>query len=369
MYLKSLQLFQFKNHTNNHFKFSNKVICFTGDNGTGKTNILDAIHYLCKTKSYFNHIDAQNIEFSKDYFMLKGFFLKNERDTEVQCNVKAGEGKTIKNNQKRYKRFSDHIGKFPVVIISPTDTNLIIEGSEIRRKYLDNTISQCNVSYLQTLINYNKILKQRNSLLKQFNEKKYFDEFSLNIYNEKLVEYGNTIYKERISFIKQLNPVFQKYYEFISESREEVELIYKSQLIDNDFSLLLKESLEKDRFSNFTQCGIHKDDMLFKMNNYSIKKIGSQGQQKSFLVALKLAQFEFLKENISFKPILLLDDIFDKLDKKRVLKLISFVNQNLFGQVFITDTQQDRCEEILSSANISSDMFVIKDNISLYEKN
>ena len=368
MYLKNLQLHQFKNHSQSQFTFTEKVICFVGDNGAGKTNILDAIHYLSQTKSYFNHIDAQNIQFDENYFMLKGVFNKDKNDVEIQCNIIEGEGKSVKNNHKKYKRFSEHIGQFPIVIISPTDSNLILEGSDVRRKYLDSSIAQYKQSYLQILIQYNKSLKQRNSLLKQFSDRNFFDEITLDVYDNQLIELGNIIHKERTSFLKELAPVFKKYYNEISESKEDVNLNFRSQLTDNKYSIILKNSLEKDRISRYTQCGIHKDDILFEMNGYPIRKIGSQGQQKSFLIALKLAQFEFIKEQIGFKPILLLDDIFDKLDDNRVLKLISFVNQNVFGQVFITDTHKERSEAILSKANIPYTIFLIDKGKPLHER-
>ena len=330
MFLKNLQLHQFKNHKESQFTFNEKVSCFVGDNGAGKTNILDAIHYLSQTKSYFNHSDSQNIQFSTNYFMLKGVFEKEGKYSEIQCNYKEQEGKSVQMNKKKYKRFSDHIGKFPIVIISPTDTNLILEGSEVRRKYLDSSIAQYKQSYLQVLIQYNKALKQRNTLLKHFNDKGYFDAITLEIYDKQLLEHGNTIHKERTKFLEELTPVFNKYYSEISGGNERVGLIYKSQLNDTDFSKLLNESQQKDRISTYTQVGTHKDDIAFTMNSYSIKKIGSQGQQKSFLIALKLAQFDFIKQRIGFKPILLLDDIFDKLDDNRILKLISFVDKNVF---------------------------------------
>ncbi len=368
MFLKNLQLHQFKNHKESQFTFNEKVSCFVGDNGAGKTNILDAIHYLSQTKSYFNHIDSQNIQFTTDYFMLKGVFEKEGKYSEIQCNHKEQEGKSVQKNKKKYKRFSEHIGQFPIVIISPTDTNLILEGSEVRRKYLDSSIAQYKQSYLQVLIQYNKALKQRNALLKQFNDKGYFDAITLEIYDKQLLEHGNTIHKERTKFLEELTPVFNKYYSEISGGNERVGLVYKSQLNDTDFGSLLDESKQKDRVSNYTQVGTHKDDIIFTMNDLPIKKIGSQGQQKSFLIALKLAQFDFIKEQIGFKPILLLDDIFDKLDDKRILKLISFVDKNVFGQVFITDTHADRSKEILTKAKISFSIFNINNGIIKNER-
>jgi len=359
MYLKSLQLNQFKNHSESRFNFSNQVNCFVGDNGVGKTNILDAIFYLSYSKSYFNHLDSQNIQFKKDFFVIKGCFEKAQSIDEIQCSLKVGENKVLKCNQKKYKRFSEHIGKFPVIIISPTDTDLIIEGSEVRRKYIDSTIAQYNKDYIKTLINYNRALKQRNSLLKKFSEKGYFDDLSLEIYTDQLITLGKIIFEERIKFLDTLIPVFNKYYNEISGARENVDLDYKSQLNEGDYKILIQNSLSKDRLSCYTQVGVHKDDIIFKMNDYPIKKMGSQGQQKSFLIALKLAQFEFIRERIGFKPILLLDDIFDKLDDNRVFKLINFVNIGLFGQVFITDTHKERSEHILNKAKINYSIYHI----------
>ena len=360
MFLKSLQLHQFKNHSKSKFTFTNPVNCFVGDNGAGKTNILDAIHYLSQTKSYFNHIDSQNIKFNEAYFMLKGTFDKDGDTAEIQCNLKEGEGKRMQKNNKRYSRFSEHIGQFPIIIISPTDTNLILEDSDVRRKYLDSSIAQYKKSYLQVLIQYNKALKQRNFLLKQFYEKRYYDHITLEIYNKQLIEHGGIIYRERKVFLKQLSPVFSKYYSQISDGNETVDLEYRSQLNDTNISELLAKNNVKDRSRRTTQGGTHKDDILFKMNTYPIKKIGSQGQQKSFLIALKLAQFEFIKEEIGFKPILLLDDIFDKLDDNRILKLIGFVNKNVFGQVFITDTHEERSAQILEKAGINYSIYNIE---------
>ena len=360
MFLKNLQLNQFKNHKESRFIFDKAVNCFVGDNGSGKTNILDAIYYLSNTKSYFNHIDYKNIKFDENYFMIKGSFIKDENVSEIQCNFKNGEPKKIQKNKKKYLRFSEHIGQFPTIIISPTDTNLITEGSEVRRKYLDISIAQYKQTYLQSLINYNKLIKQRNALLKQFDERNYFDDISLETYDEKLIEIGNIIYQEKKNFLVELTPVFNKYYLEISNSKEIVNLEYKSQLNDDTFSNLLFKSRTKDRISRSTQVGIHKDDIIFTMNNHPVKTTGSQGQQKSFLIALKLAQFEFIKKKIGFNPILLLDDIFDKLDDHRILKLISFVNKKVFGQVFITDTHKERSEAILNKAKIIFDIFNIK---------
>lgn len=361
MYLKNLSIHQFKNHASSNLEFNEKLNCFVGDNGSGKTNILDAIHYLSLTKSYFNYIDGNNIQFGEKYFMLKGKFVKGEKIDDVECNVQETKGKTIKKNKKSYKRFSDHIGEFPLILVSPTDTNLIIEGSEARRKYLNSSIAQYDQNYLRNLINYNKILKQRNSLLKQFAATNAFDSTTLETYNLQLIKYGSKIYDTRKDFLRKLIPVFNKYYQEICQQKEQVNIEYRSLLNDNTFSELLRNSLEKDRYTQHTSCGIHKDDIIFKMDNYLIKKIGSQGQQKSFLIALKLAQFDFMNQELNFKPILLLDDIFDKLDDKRVEQLLRLVEENTFGQVFITDTDLERSQNILSSSNVSFRMFKIQD--------
>lgn len=368
MFLKDLQLLQFKNHSESKFTFTNPVNCFVGSNGAGKTNILDAIHYLSQTKSYFNHIDSQNIKFDENYFMLKGTFNKNGTTSEIQCNLIEGEGKNVKKNNKKYKRFSEHIGQFPIIIISPTDTNLILEDSDVRRRYLDSSIAQYKQSYLQVLIQYNRALKHRNALLKQFVEHGYYDDITLEILNKQLVENGNIIYSERKVFLKQLQPVFDKYYSEISDSKESVNLVYKSQLNDSVFSDLLSQENPRHIHYKTTQVGIHKDDITFMMNDYPIKKIGSQGQQKSFLIALKLAQFDFIKEQIGFKPILLIDDIFDKLDDNRILKLISFVDKDVFGQVFITDTHMERSAEILERAGIVYSIYIIENGSIHHEK-
>ena len=359
MYLKELSLFQFKNHSESSFQFNEKINCFVGNNGVGKTNILDAIHYLSLTKSYFNHIDSNNIQFENDFFMIKGNFSKDNEIDEIQCNYNSQSGKIVKKNQVKYKRFSEHIGDYPVIIISPTDSNLILEGSDTRRKYLDSSISLFQKSYLKNLINYNRVLKQRNSLLKQFSERNYFDEITLENFNNQLVLFGNEIHSQRQSFLQLLTPVFNKYYQEISSANETVNLSYRSQLNEGSFASLLNEGLVKDRISHHTSVGIHKDDILFEMDGHPVKKIGSQGQQKSFLISLKLAQFDFITEKLGFKPILLLDDIFDKLDDNRVEQLISFTSKGMFSQVFITDTHEERSKEILNKTGVNFNIFKI----------
>lgn len=342
------------------WEFNSSVNCFVGDNGSGKTNILDAIHYLSLTKSYFNSNDSTSINYNSEFFTIKGMFEKQESFSDIVCNVKEGSPKSVKNNDKKYKRFSDHIGSYPVVFISPTDNNLIYDNSDTRRKYIDSGISQFNIIYLKNLISYNKTLKQRNKLLKHFANTNTFDEFTLSTYNELLVKYGNIIYNDRKEYLERLTPVFQEYYTEISRGVEMVNVEYKSQLDHDEFLSQLESSLGNDRQSTRTTVGIHKDDLVFTLDGYPIKKHASQGQQKSFLISLKLAQFEFMKLEIGLNPILLLDDIFDKLDDKRVECLVSFVRKGKFNQVFITDTNRERSEDILKKTDSDYTIFNIK---------
>lgn len=357
MYLSKLSLVNYKNLTQQVFDFKEKINCFVGDNGVGKTNVLDAIYYLSFAKSYFNSVAVQNIRHGEDFFMIEGSYVLGDRDEVILCSLKKGQKKIIKRNGKIYDKFSEHIGKFPLVIVSPADRDLIVEGSETRRKFIDSVISQQNPFYLKTLISYNKILVQRNALLKYFAANRTFDAVNLEVYNEQLIQMGNSIHKERKDFLKIFIPIFNERYKTISEGKEEVNLVYKSQLLNNDFSGLLQDSLGKDKVLQYTSSGVHKDDLIFEIKDYPIKKFGSQGQQKSYLIALKLAQFDFIKKQSQVVPILLLDDIFDKLDHKRVSQLISLVNKDEFGQLFITDTHAERTEEVVKKINKSYKMF------------
>tara|TARA_B100000809_G_scaffold266932_1_gene333234 strand:- start:21900 stop:22979 length:1080 start_codon:yes stop_codon:yes gene_type:complete len=357
MYLQKLSLVNFKNLTQQVFDFQEKINCFVGDNGVGKTNVLDAIYYLSFAKSYFNSVAVQNIRHGEDFFMLEGSYLLEDREESILCSLKKGQKKIVKRNGKAYEKFSEHIGKFPLVIISPADRDLIVEGSETRRKFIDSVISQQNQSYLKTLIAYNKILVQRNALLKFFAANRTFDAVNLEVYNEQLIQYGEIIHRERKEFLKIFIPIFNERYKTISQGKEEVNLVYKSQLEEQRFSDVLEVAVAKDRILQYTSSGVHKDDLIFEINGYPIKKFGSQGQQKSYLIALKLAQFDFIKQQSSVVPILLLDDIFDKLDENRVTQLISLVNNDQFGQLFITDTHAERTESVVKRINKSYKMF------------
>lgn len=357
MYLRKLSLVNYKNLTQQVFDFQEKINCFVGNNGVGKTNVLDAIYYLSFAKSYFNSVAVQNIRHGEEFFMLEGSYDVDDREEVILCSLKKGQKKIIKRNGKAYEKFSEHIGKFPLVIISPADRDLIIEGSETRRKFIDSVISQQNQSYLKTLISYNKTLVQRNALLKYFAANRTFDAVNLEVYNQQLITYGDIIHKERREFLKIFIPIFNERYQTISEGKEQVNLVYKSQLLEEDFEKLLGDNLQKDKMLQYTSSGVHKDDLVFEIGGYPIKKFGSQGQQKSYLIALKLAQFDFIKKQSKVVPILLLDDIFDKLDENRVSKLISLVNNDQFGQLFITDTHAERTEEVVQRINKSYKMF------------
>ncbi len=351
MHLQKITLVNFKNFESQTFDFQEEINCFVGNNGVGKTNVLDAIYYLSFAKSYFNSVATQNIRHSEDFFMVEGEYKINEKVDTVVCSLKRGNKKVVKRNGKVYEKFSDHIGYLPLVIISPADRDLITNGSDIRRKFIDNVISQSDNNYLQTVIKYNKVLAQRNSLLKYFALNRTFDAINLKVYDEQLNKYGSLIYAKRKDFLKAFIPIFKNRYEAISKSSEKVDLVYKTQLNEIGFLELLEQSVERDRVLQFTSSGIHKDDLTFEMDGYSIKKYGSQGQQKSYLIALKLAQFDFIKAQSKVKPILLLDDIFDKLDDIRVAQIINLVINNEFGQLFISDTHKERTEEVVKTTN------------------
>lgn len=358
MYLQKLILNNFKNCKEAALQFSEKINCFIGDNGAGKTNILDGIFYLSFCKSYFNNIDLQNILHGRDFFAIHGTYSRNgDQLDKVSCLQKANHKKSFRINSKEYERLADHIGLFPLVMISPYDRDLINEGSDLRRKYIDGVISQFDRIYLDNLISYNKALSQRNALLKKFAETRSFSQASLEIWDKQLNDYGVLIHTKREEFIEALIPIFQQYFEDISGGREQVGIEYDSQLHERSLDELLAVSVDKDRKVKYTTSGVHKDDLAFTIGGFPLKKFGSQGQQKSFVIALKLAQFEFTKTLKGFKPILLFDDIFDKLDDHRVAHIISLVSHNNFGQVFITDTQKNRIEKLFAESDIDHKIF------------
>lgn len=357
MHLKSLSLLNYKNFKSINFEFDSKINCLVGHNGVGKTNVLDSIYHLAFGKSYFNPITSQNINHSSDFFVIEGDFEKNDREEHIIMSAKRGQKKVIKRNNKPYEKFSEHIGFIPTVIISPADRDLIIEGSETRRKFIDGVISQSDNLYLNSLINYGKILAQRNSLLKYFAANNSFDRDTLSVYNQQMEELGNTLYEKRKVFLETFIPIFQKRYSIISNEREEVSITYKSQLAESSFNKLLEENLQKDMILQYTGVGTHKDDLVFEIEGHPIKKFGSQGQQKSFLIALKLAQFDFIKDLSKVSPILLMDDVFDKLDENRVAHIVDLVATNELGQLFISDTHADRTEKVVKETGQSYKMF------------
>ena len=330
-----------------------------GNNGAGKTNILDALHYLSVAKSFLGNTDPNNIKSGEDFFVIDGEISDGEKENIIKIQQPKDSKKIIKKNDKSYDRIADHIGFLPSVIISPYDSNLISDSGESRRKFLDTMISQTDSEYLFNLIQYQKTVQQRNALLKSFAKNRYFDLDNLEIYNEPLIKFGTKIFEKRREFTDSILPLIQSYYETISNGNEKVTVNYQSDLQLNTFENLLRENTEKDRMLTYTSKGIHKDDLLFEMSGNSIKKMGSQGQQKSFLIALKLSQMNRIKELTGKTPVLLLDDIFDKLDDTRVSQLIELVNQEHFGQIFITDTNKERTENVVKRINEESKIIEI----------
>ncbi len=362
MYLKQLSLVQFKNYSEIKLDFDAQINCFVGANGAGKTNLLDALYYLSFCKSYFNPVDSQNVRHGDEFFVIEGWYDRKERPEHVYLGVKKGQKKSVRRNKKEYAKISEHIGHFPLVMISPADRDLILEGSDVRRKFMDGVISQSNRRYLDDLMQYNRILQQRNSLLKYFAANRKFDAASLEIYDEQLNPLAERIHSDRKEFLDKFIPIFQTYYQDISGGAEEVSIEYETKLEGKSLQLVLFECRDRDRALQYTSQGVHKDDLKFTLRDYPVKKTGSQGQQKTFLIALKLAQFSFLKELTGITPILLLDDIFDKLDDDRVGALIRMVEEHRFGQIFISDTHYDRTEDIVRQFNESYQMFRIQEN-------
>lgn len=363
MYLKKLHLLNFKNSEEVNLDLSPRINCFLGNNGEGKTNLLDAIFYLAFCKSYFNPSDSQIIRHEEPFMVVQGEFLIEDTTEKIYCGLKRGQKKQFKRNKKEYEKLADHIGLIPLVMISPSDSELILEGSEVRRRFIDLIISQFNRQYLDNLIQYNKALAQRNRLLKKFMEIRSFDEASLEIWDAQLIRYGQPIFEARHEFISTFIPLFQKYYDFISDKKEKVNLVYESQLLEQSFADLLIGFREKDRRRTYSNGGVHKDDLSFELDGKPIKKFGSQGQQKTFLLALKLAQAEFLKNLKEVSPILLLDDIYDKLDEFRVARLMEVVQDELFGQVFISDANTHRLPELFEKLKADHKVFTVENGI------
>lgn len=360
MYLRSLSLINFRNIASADLEFSPQVNCFTGNNGAGKTGLLDAVHYLALCKSYFNPVDSQNIRHNEAFFVVEGRFTIGNEEENIYCGQKRNTKKQFKRNKKEYSRLAEHIGLIPLVMVSPADTELVTGGSEARRKFTDSVISQYNRDYLYNLINYNNALSQRNALLKSLVPNSASDYEQFELWDNQLVAYGQNIFHQRKEFIEQTLPAFTEYYRHISGGTEEVGLVYESQLERGDFATQLKNAFQRDRILQYTTVGIHKDDLALNINGYAVKRYGSQGQQKSFLVALKLAEYDFMKKVKGYPPLLLLDDIFDKLDESRITRLIEKVSSENFGQVFITDTHENRLKNIFGESDKSVNFFTVE---------
>ncbi len=347
MYLQTLKLTQFKNYASRAFDFNARFNVITGNNGVGKTNLLDAIYVLCMTKSFFGGTDKNLLQKNTDFARIAGVYHLEDgmKQLDVVAKVIKQKKKTFETNGKVYERLLEHIGRFPVVMIAPDDTLIATGGSEERRKFADNTLSQKNHNYLNALVRYNRLLKQRNALLK--GKTGWLDMNLLQSYNDQMVEPAEYIFAARKAWTGELTPLFNKYYGLISGEREVVSIQYKSPLLENRFSVLLDKSLEKDKILERTTVGTHRDDFVFFMDDMPLKRFASQGQRKSFVIALKLAQYQFLAKASPELPILLMDDIFDKLDRERVANLVEVIGETDFGQVFITDTHPTRVSELL----------------------
>ena len=359
MYLKHLNILNYKNILQAETAFCDGINCFVGPNGAGKTNLLDAIYYLSFCKSYFNSIDSQNINHSEDFFVIQGAFERNAHEEQIYVALKRNQKKQFKRNKKEYGKLSEHIGLLPLVMISPSDERLILEGSDQRRKYMDSVVSQYNKPYLDRLIRYNRALMQRNALLKKNDHFNQGLTAQLDVWDEQMVRLGEDIFLQRTRFIEQLVPVFREFYHHISGGHEAVDILYTSHFQKGEVLKMLRENRERDLILGYTTRGIHKDDLQFLLSGQPVKKEGSQGQKKSFLIALKLAQYEFLSRHNGFGPILLLDDVFDKLDSDRGNRLIQLVAESRFRQIFITDTQKERLMEIVRETGKKSCFFKV----------
>ncbi len=359
MILKHISILNYKNLEQVELDFSPKINCFIGQNGMGKTNLLDAIYYLSFCKSSSNPIDSQNIRHDQDFFFIQGFYeLEDGSPEEIYCGLKRRQKKQFKRNKKEYTRLSDHIGFIPLIMVSPSDSELIAGGSEERRRFMDVVISQYDKEYLEALIRYNKALAQRNILLKQDEEP---DPELMVVWEEMMASMGEIVFRKRTSFIEEFIPIFQSFYSYISQDSEQINLSYESHLQTRSFLQALQENRVRDRIMGYSLIGIHKDDLNMQIGNFPIKREGSQGQNKTYLIALKLAQFDFLKRTGSnTTPLLLLDDLFDKLDASRVEQIVKLVADDSFGQIFITDTNREHLDKILRKTEQSYSLFQVK---------
>ena len=359
MHLLDITVANYNNYDTVAIKVHSKMNALTGLNGMGKTNLLDAIYYLCLGKSYFNSSDRHVVRHGEEFFRVQGAFETKTGKETVEIKVSPGRKKEIVFSGKKRDRLSDHIGTLPCVIIAPDDIQLMLEGSEERRKFLDNTLMQYDPVYVADIIAYNRLLKQRNALLKTFAEKHYYDQSLVDSISNGMYEPAARIFAARKKLVEGLSPLFEKYYGLISDEREHCAITYKSSLEGHTLQELFAQNMEKDKILTRTTTGIHKDDILFKMNDIQLKNFASQGQLKSFVLSLKLAQYEVVSSSGGTLPILILDDIFDKLDRDRVGRLLQLLSEDNFGQIFISDTNEDRVPGILAQMNLEHQSYVV----------
>jgi len=361
--LTNISLVQFKNYLQAVFSFNDRITAICGPNGIGKTNLLDAIYYLSFTKSYFSRSDAQNTQTGLGGFRIEGSFQLDGQEKKTVCIFRETGRKEFFLDDELYGKFSHHIGKFPCVIIAPDDVEMITAGGEMRRRFIDALLSQLNSTYLQNLMDYNKVLQQRNGYLRSVAEKRVQDKNLLEIYDQQLMRYGDFIFQHRKIFFKDFLPEVNKFYQQIAQVNENVHLTYESQLHQTSFENLLHQFRDKDHLYQRTHAGIHKDDLGMNLNNQVFKSIASQGQRKSLLFALKLAEFETLKTANNFAPLLLLDDVFEKLDEQRMHNLLDWVCLQNEGQIFITDTHPERVEQHFGRLGVSYQMIQLPSEV------
>ncbi|MBL7849998.1 MAG: DNA replication and repair protein RecF [Cyclobacteriaceae bacterium] len=361
MRLEKLHLLNFKNYTSADVEFTGAIHCFVGRNGSGKTNLLEAIHYLCLTRGFTAASDSENVRKGEGHFLVRGTFALDGRTREVTCTYSAERKKKIAEDGKEYARFSDHIGKYPLVMVAPADIELVWDGGEVRRRFFDTLLSQLDRKYLDQLMVYQANLRHRNGLLKMYAERPDVDKELLATYDERLITAGAFLYQQRREFVANLVPRLRSHYDFLVEgAAEEPGIAYTSDLDTLDFGSELKARLSRDLLLGRTTVGVHRDDFRFTLQGNDLRVFGSQGQQKSFLIALKMAEFDTLTERNGFKPLLLLDDIFDKLDDRRIVQLMKRVADGSFGQIFLTDARPGRSREALAEAGIPAQIFTVE---------
>ena len=363
MFLRDIKLTNFKNYAEASLSFSQGLNCFIGLNGSGKTNLLDSIYMICMTKSYFGVSDRQVVKNDEKFFRIACSLILKEQAISVVIKYQSGQKKIVEKNKVAYEKMAEHIGAFPIVMIAPDDIKLILESGETRRRFVDNVLCQDDPLYLQHLIQYNGLIKQRNAALKQIRRARTQDPLLIEIYDNQLVAPCHYINQKRAEFLKAFLPVFKGFYIVISDGNEPVNITYRSQINDQEYGALLKANFEKDYYLEHTSTGIHRDDLVFEFGGRALKKIASQGQRKSFLISLKMAQYEFLRRRKNLKPILLLDDIFDKLDAERVSRVMTLLQEDTFGQVFISDTDRNRIRKIISTINKPHHEFMVEKGI------